>query len=218
MAITVARAVAAIESRGLLLVYPVQNKPDPPSLWSALHPRAEMRWTWDSGADPRVAELWHLRSRVAESRRVVYGKWLGGRAMFASKDVFAAMLGELRRAAGGPLERMLSRDAAFILEVLEGDSPQGTAAVRAAVDLTGRANEPAFVAAMRELWSRLLVVGAGEVSEGGFPSLAFGATSALFEDLWTAERPGDDLLERTLARSPSFRRSFQRLVRAVAPR
>ena len=34
------------------------------------------------------------------------------------------------------------------------------------------------------LWAKMLIVGFGEVEEGGFPSLAIGASRVLFEDQW----------------------------------
>jgi hypothetical protein len=216
------RAIAAIEARGLLLVYPVQNREDPPSLWSALHPRAPMRWAWGGDADARVVELWHLRERLARSRRVVYGKWLGGRAMFTSTPVFGEMLARVRAAVGRDVRRGLSREAVRLLEILEDDSPLATRSLRGAAEMGGRALEPTFVGAMRELWGRLLIVGAGEEAEGGFPSLAVGATSLLFEDVWeaaSAPTAGDDaLFEATFARSPSFARSFGKALRAFEAR
>jgi hypothetical protein len=215
----VTKAAAAIEAHGLLLVYPVQNRSDPPSLWSVLHPKTKMRWEWDAGGDGRVSDLWHLRERLASGRRVVYGKWFGGRATFASKRVFAAMLTEVRAVIGLEVHRSLSREASTLLEVLEDNSPQATRSLRNAAELTGRALEPTFVRAMRELWERFLIVGAGEEAEGGFPSLSIGAASLLFEDIWNDAAPGGEvdrkLLDATLARSPSFSRSFAKTMRAL---
>ncbi len=37
---------------------------------------------------------------------------------------------------------------------------------------------------MKELWSRLLIMGVGEVDDGAFPSLNMSATRLRFEDLW----------------------------------
>ena len=48
----------------------------------------------------------------------------------------------------------------------------------------GRFNEAAYQRALKELWTRLLIVAYGEVDEGAFPSLAIGATRLIFEDLW----------------------------------
>jgi hypothetical protein len=215
-----ARAIAAVERHGMLLVYPVQNRPEPPSIWRVLHPRSPMRWAWDEGADDRVVRLWHLRAELAASRRVVYTKWLGGRATFFSRDLFRALLGALR--ASGDLRAGLSRSSRELLDVLLDDSPQGTASLRANAGLEGRANEGAFTTAMRALWERLLVVGAGEREEGGFPSLAAGATELLFEDLWLASeapRPDDAAaIERAMQASPSFARAWKRIVKKLAAR
>ena len=67
------------------------------------------------------------------------------------------------------------------------------------------------------------MVGAGEVAEGGFPSLAIGATRVLFEELWTASESSDPvtrakdeaLLARVMDASPAFARAFTRVERSV---
>ncbi len=218
------KAIAAVEEHGVLLVYPVQNRPEPRSLWSVLYPRRSMRWAWDEGADDRVAALWHLRAELAVSKRVVYSKWLGGRATFFSRALFRSMLAVFR--ASGDLRAKLSRTATTLLEVLSDDSPQGTAALRANANLEGALNEAEYTRAMRVLWERLLVVGFGEREEGGFPSLAVGATELLFEDLWDASSSVSEEDVSTLARferaSPPFARAFRRLTKKmtspVAPR
>lgn len=199
-----AKAVEAIDKHGILLVYPIANRSEPKSLWSALHPRATMRWAWDESGDDRVVALWHLREELARSRQVVYGKWFRRRATFFARPVFRAMLREIH--ALGPPERTLSPDARRLLDALEESSPQGTRALRAAADLTGRLLESTYLRAADELWVRLLIVGAGEADEGGFPSLSMGATKWLFEDLWDE------------ARDPSFagrEEDAQRLARAL---
>jgi len=208
------RAVAAIEGAGVLLVYPPANREDPPSLWSVLHPGAEMRWAWDEGADGRVVALWHLREELARSRAVVYTKWWTGRATFFGRDTFRALLARLRAASSGDLTVGLARESRALLEVLQDESPLPTKALRAAAELEGRVNEAAYTRAARPLWARLLTVGAGEVAEGGFPSLAVGATELLFEDLWnaaSAPREGDEaLLARPLA-SPALGRALRKI-------
>src|SRR5580704_451872 len=133
-----ARALAAIERRGILLVYPLANRAEPRSLWSELHPRSPMRWSWDAGADERVARLWRLREELARSSDVVYAKWFRGRATFFSRTVFRAMLVTL--AAEGSLRARLSRGASGLLDLLEDDSPQSTKELRANAGLQGRAN------------------------------------------------------------------------------
>jgi hypothetical protein len=176
------RAVAAVERRGILLVYPLANRPEPRSLWSELHPRTPMRWAWDADADGRVARLWRLREELARSDEVVYAKWFRGRATFFAPAVFRGILASLARE--GELAAGLSRNARFLLDLLEDNSPQSTKELRANADLQGRANEPAYARALKELWSRLLVVGVGEVDDGAFPSLNMSATRLRFEPLW----------------------------------
>jgi len=177
-----ARALRAIEQRGILLVYPLQNRPEPRSLWSELYPRTPMRWTWDAGADARVARVWRLREELARSDEVVYAKWFRGRATFFARDVFRALLAELAD-GGGATSAGLEPEARLLLEILEDSSPQSTKELRANADLRGRANEATFARGMKELWSRLLIVGVGEVNDGAFPSLSISATRHRFEDL-----------------------------------
>ncbi len=205
-----ARGIAAIERRGILLVYPLANRDEPRSLWSELHPRTPMRWSWDASADVRVAQMWRRRETLARSLDVVYAKWFRGRATFFSKPVFRAILATL--AVEGGLEAGLSRDARALLDLLMDDSPQSTKVLRANADMQGRANEPAYTRALKELWSRLLIVGVGEVPDGAFPSLQMSATRLRFEDLWPDGLPPkpDDAraLEAALAASPLFAREL----------
>lgn len=206
-----ARALAAIEQHGALLVYPLHNQREPPSLWRALHPRSEMHWAWDAEADPRVAALWRLRERLARSRRVVYGKWYRGRAVFFSKLLFEAMLAELR-----PDPDACSREAREILLLLSDDSPQSSKTLRAAAGLQGKLGERTWMRAMQELWSRLLIVGTGEVDDGAFPSLEVGATRSIFEDLWETAQAGPSpeharLLATKLVPGGAFAKHWRKL-------
>src|SRR5205809_926272 len=88
----ISSAVSAIEKNGILLVYPIDNRKEPPSLWSSFFPKSQMRWEWDTGGDHRVADLWRLREELSRSGKVVYAKWYRGRATFFSKQVFTWML------------------------------------------------------------------------------------------------------------------------------
>ncbi|MCW5835521.1 MAG: hypothetical protein KIS78_24180, partial [Labilithrix sp.] len=78
--VAVDRAITIVERLGIALVYPIDNEAEPRSLWSELYPGRRMEWSWDAGADPRVAEVWHLRERLARSHDVAYAKWFRGRA------------------------------------------------------------------------------------------------------------------------------------------
>lgn len=179
-------ALAAIEKHGILLVYPIDNRKEPLSLWSVFFPRSQMRWEWDQDGDDRVAKLWHLREELSRSGKVVYAKWFRGRATLFSKEVFTALLSVLG-SSRSPWQG-LSPEARQILETLAFESPLSTKQIKQAVELRGRALEPIYEKAMKELWLRLLIVGFGEVEDGAFPSLAVGATQLLFEELWLASR------------------------------
>lgn len=175
-------AVKHVNRKGILLVFPHENRKEPPSLWYEFFPRTKMRWEWDESGDNRVGELWHLRERLSLSRKVIYSKWYRGKATVMAFDVFKAIL----RLANPDLPDVkgLSFQAREILDLLEEDSPLSTKQIKKMADLQGRESETAYTRALRELWSRNLIVAFGEVDEGAFPSLAMGATKVLFEDLW----------------------------------
>ncbi|HSO35322.1 MAG TPA: hypothetical protein VLT33_22490 [Labilithrix sp.] len=212
-----ARAVSIVDRLGIALVYPIDNRPEPPSLWSALHPRSEMAWSWDEGADPRVAELWHLRERLASSSEVAYAKWFRGRATFFSLPVFHALLGRLGEA--GNVMAGLPHESIELLERLREISPRSTKELRAEAGLRGKPFESVFTHAMKALWARLLIVGTGEVADGAFPSLAVSATEMIFEDLWNdrAAVPAEAnaKLDEVLARSPMFAKELERSLKTV---
>lgn len=193
-----AEAIKAIDRHGMLLVFPMDNRPEPRSLWSVFYPRSKMRWEWDESGDNRVANLWHLREVLSRSKRVIYAKWFRGRATFFSRELFTALLSVYLRQ---PKFQSLSRDARAILSLLEENSPQSTKQLKKQSGLVGRALEPAYNKALQELWTRGLIVAFGEVDEGAFPSLAVGSTKLLFEDLYLAARalPFSEA-EKTLAR------------------
>ena len=211
-AATLSEAVKAVNRRGILLVFPDANQADPPSLWSELHPRSRMRWEWNDDGDERVGELWHLRARLARSGKVLYSKWYRGRATLISRPVFRAMLRVVRE-RGDPAAG-LTPESRRLLDLLEENSPQSTRSLRAEADMQGKPLEAVYARALKELWTRLLIVGAGEVDDGAFPSLAIGATKLLFEDLWATrdESNAEDarLLEAALATSPALTRFFNR--------
>lgn len=207
-------AVKHINQRGMLLVFPLANRKEPASLWSMFYPRSEMRWEWDENGDDRVARLWHLRERLSSSGQIVYTKWFRGRATLISRELFVAMLAVL----GPSVTSGLSFQAREILDLLDEDSPLSTKALKRASGLQGREFERHYNAATKELWSRLLIVGFGEVDEGAFPSLAVGSTRVLFEELWNQSRDFDReqasaLIERFLPKGSAFRKYFDQVVK-----
>lgn len=187
--LTAKKAVSAIEKRGILLVYPIDNRKEPRSLWSEFFPRSAMRWEWDAGGDDRVASLWRLREELSRSGKVVYAKWYRGRATFFSREAFVDVLAAT---GGARMDRArLPAESRAILETLESDSPLSTKELKLEAGLRGKLLESTYEKAMRELWRRLLIVGYGELDDGAFPSLRVGATRHLFEDLWEEARGMD---------------------------
>ena len=214
-----AKAIEAINQKGILLVFPIDNRKDIPSLWAEFYPRTKMRWEWDEDHDNRVSTLWRLREELSTSNEVIYTKWFRGRATFFSKEVFGALLKLLN--PGHQPQVSLSQDARRVLETLEMDSPLSTKVLKRSTDLQGRFNEATYTRATKELWSRLLIVAYGEVDEGAFPSLAIGATRVLFEELYREARSMSEeqafaiLREQTPAQSP-FLQFFQKLKKSCA--
>lgn len=200
------KAIHAVNQNGWLLVFPIPNKKEPKSVWHVLHPKSVMRWEWSEDGDNRVARLWHLRRRLAESKQVIYSKWYRGRATLFSEKLFKILWVYF-----GPARDEIVGEAREILDFLEMESPLSTKQIRKGTDLAGRDNEKRFVAAMKELSRTFAVVGVGEIDDGAFPSLAHAATSVVFEDLCvTAEREYTFEAARkwlnTNIEDPSFRR------------
>lgn len=212
-------AVASVEKHGMLLVFPLDNRPEPRSLWSEFYPRSPMRWEWDETGDDRVGRLWRLREQLSVSRQVVYSKWFRGRATVLSLDLMVAML-TCFASTKTAVASSLSPQARELLDLLNEDSPQSTKTLKRAADLQGREQERLYNSAMKELWSRLLITVFGEVDEGAFPSLAIGSTQVLFEDLWqsASKMPvakAKQTIERHLPLGTPFRKYFDQVEKSA---
>jgi hypothetical protein len=129
----ISSAISRIRNRGALLVFPVNNRKLPASLWTEFYPNVQMVWDWNDDGDRRVAELWQLMKELSDCREVVYSKWFRGRATFFSRELFTAML-RLRSGKNDPRSR-LSAPARAIFEVLENNSPLSTRELKQATDL-----------------------------------------------------------------------------------
>jgi len=81
-----------------------------------------------------------------------------------------------------------SEEGRRLYQCFEENSPLSTKEVKAAAELRGKENERAFERGMKELWSRMLVVGFGEKDDGAFPSLQVGASKLLLEPMWRRGR------------------------------
>lgn len=176
------KAIELINKNGILLVFPINNKKEPRSLWSGFFPSSKMKWEWDEDGDDRVHRMWRLMKELSNCGEVVYSKWYQGRATFISKTLFTAMLAYYLHL--GLPERPKNMKARLILDELENDSPLSTKQIKKLTELQGRDNERFYNQAMKELFSYLYIVAYGEVDDGAFPSLAVGATKNIYEDLY----------------------------------
>ncbi len=177
------KAVQAINQHGILLTFPIKNKKQPQSLWSTLYPKSEMKWEWNEDSDARVAQLWHIREQLSRSGLVIYSKWYQGRATFFSLEAFGHLLAVQK--VFEKRAQLKSREAKEIMDALEMDSPLSTRQIKEVAELKGKNFEAAYHRVMKELWWSGLIIGFGEIEDSSFPSLAIGATSALFEDVWS---------------------------------
>jgi len=173
------KAVQAINQRGLLLVYPIDNRSLPLSIWSELYPGTKMRWEWDQDGDSRVADLWHLRAELSRSSQVIYTKWYQNRATFFSRQAWTALYKLSRQWK----PQKWTQESDEILEVLDSDSPLSTRQIKEAVSLQGKLLEGTYERALKPLWQHFDIVGFGEIEDSSFPSLAVGSSRVLFEDL-----------------------------------
>lgn len=180
-------AIHHINNEGFLLTFPIKNSSAPNSLWNMLYPGQAMIWEWTDESDSKVADLWHLRNQLAESRQVIYGKYFRGRATFFSKKVFQDLL-TIQDTAHYSIT---NHDAKNILEALQLDSPLSTKQLKEITELKGRLCEPLYNRALRTLWESFSIVAIGEIDDGAFPSLAHGSTQLVFEDLWLKSQNTD---------------------------
>jgi hypothetical protein len=208
------KIISAIETHGCLLVYPLDNRKEPMSIWSALYPRTPMRWEWDSGGDNRVGELWVLREELSRGREVIYSKWYRNRATFFSKKMFVNMVAFLGASQG----RMdLGPSSQEALDLLLMDSPQSTPVLKENLGLRGRLLESQYNRALKPLWNYLYLVGYGEVPDSSFPSLNIAAAATMFEELWLESQKitpaqAEKTLEKTLGAESLFLKYARKLV------
>lgn len=210
-------AVSKINSRGALLVFPINNKKEPASLWSEFYPKSKMRWEWDSDGDDRVGKLWALMKKLSDSREVVYSKWYQGRATFFSRKLFTALLCKLLQNFDEPY---LSYTAKNLLDALESDSPLSTKQLKQITELRGKDNERFYNRGMKELFSKFLIVAFGEVDDGAFPSLAVGATKNLYEDLLNdacamSVSAADKIINEYLPEGNLFRKQLEKGIKDI---
>jgi hypothetical protein len=215
MRVTKQAAITAIDRLGACLVFPIDNRPEPASLWSHFHPRTRMRWEWDAGGDDRVPVLWHLREELSRSGRVVYTKWYRGRATLFSLPVFSALV----RLLSGGEDQGLGPEARRLYQAYEESSPLSTKEAKRAAGMEGRALARDYERGMKELWARTLVVGFGEKDDGAFPSLLIGASKWMHGEAWRqgrgmAEEEARSVIDRALPPGNLFRKELDRQLKS----
>jgi hypothetical protein len=185
-----AQLASLVNKHHALLVYPLDNQKEPPSLWSLLYPKKKMRWEWDSDGDDSVADLWIKREALSRSGSIVYSKWYKGRATFFSKKSFAALLAALNVREREYLFKF--KESKIIYELLEERSPQSTKELKKNAQLKGRDFEALYNRALKELFESGKIIAWGEKDEGAFPSLQLGATKHFFEPEWSWAKDHDE--------------------------
>lgn len=208
-------AITKINKHGALLVFPINNKKEPHSLWSEFYPRSKMKWEWDADGDDRVGHMWQLMKRLSDCREVVYSKWYQGRATFFSRELFTAMLCILQKSEQP--DSHLSQTSRLLLDTLESNSPMSTKELKAETDLRGKFLESTYNRGLKPLFQSLQVVAFGEVEDGAFPSLAVGATRLLYEDLWNEAAEMDlsaaqKTLDLLLPKESLIRKAFDKIL------
>lgn len=212
------KAIKLIDEHGILLVFPINNKKEPRSLWSGFFPSTQMKWEWDDDGDGRVHRMWYLMKDLSDCREVIYSKWYQGRATFISKKLFKAILSYCFHS--GLPERPKSINARIILDELENDSPLSTKQIKKITELQGRDNEKFYNRAMKELFSFFYIIAYGEVDDGAFPSLAVGATKNIYEDLYLEAKDmskdrAEKIIDQYMPQGGLFRRQFDKTIDAI---
>lgn len=205
------KVISAINEEGCLLLYPIDNKKEPLSIWSVLYPKKKMIWDWNEDGGEEIAQLWHLKTELATSNEVVYLKWYSNRAIFMSKEFFTHLLAYFQ--TRNIIVQGLSQEA---LEILQTDSPQSTKTLKEAMGLRGKFNESTYNRALKTLWDKLLIVAYGETEDGSFPSLNMAATELVFESEWNAsqtisEEKAKDYLMKKLGDKNLFWKYIQKV-------
>lgn len=176
------KSIEKINQKKLLLVFPITNKQDPPSLWFQLFPRVPMDWSWSEDGDNRVVRMWHLMKTLSDCRRVIYSKWYQNRATFFSNDFFTHLLAYQKHKVHSQIEWTSTERQ--LLEILRNNSPMSTKELKAESGLKGKFFEAEYTRSLKKLFLHQYIVAYGEVEDGVFPSLALGATETLYEEEW----------------------------------
>jgi len=172
------KAIQALEKKGILLVFPIRNAKNPPSLWYEFFPKTKMRWEWDDSGDSRLGDLWRLKDELSSSGKVVYTKWYKNSATFLSFECFEALYKLL---SDKDFYQNPSTQSLKIHQRLLENSPVSSKTLRKEFKENQGWKSNLLDKYLKDLWQRLWIVGYGEVDDGAFPSLALAASSLMFE-------------------------------------
>lgn len=178
---TLKGALEHVEKVGRVAIFPEKNKKKSSiiSLWELFFPRTKMKWEWDDSADNRVVKLWWLKNEIAQTQKVLYGRFFGNRPILVSKN-------EARRTMAGLERKPLSSLAREILSRLEDNSPQTKRMIGKSLRDDGwEITKGDFERALLSLQKQFLIVNLGdsEREKGPMPSTEYAALSLVFPDL-----------------------------------
>ncbi|MEO5668509.1 MAG: hypothetical protein ABIR96_10655 [Bdellovibrionota bacterium] len=174
-------ALDQVERVGRVAIFPEKNKKKNSivSLWEIFYPRTKMKWEWDEAADNRVVKLWWLKNEIAQTQKVLYGRFFGNRPVLVSKKEALKILVTLE-------PRRHSRLASEILSRLEDNSPQTKRMLgRALRDDGWEPTKSEFEKALLDLQRDFKIVNLGdsEREKGPMPSTEYATLALIFPDV-----------------------------------
>jgi uncharacterized protein YcaQ len=181
-------AITFIEERGLITFWPIKGV-DLPSLWTAVagdRPVAEVH-------DDPGHVTWGWKDALLPMRRVYYGKYLRGKATFASLELLPYLYALSPRVADLDDYRLayeaghLTYEAYLIGEALLEHGPLHTIELRKRANMSSSAVKSRFDRALTDLQRGLWIVPVG-IAEAGAWRYAY--VYDLF-DRWFERIPGD---------------------------
>jgi len=127
------QALAFINRCGLVTLFPVKGKQFP-SLYGAVQ----------GSREEKLERSWSWGDELAQAKRIHYGKLVHGQVTLVSLELFPYLVRVAR-------ERQLSAPAQRMLEYLRQHGQTSTTALRAAMNLVGKAQRAKFSQALDEL-------------------------------------------------------------------
>jgi hypothetical protein len=180
---TLKNAIFEVERLGTVAIFPEKSRKKSSiiSLWELFYPRTPMRWEWDESADKGVVKLWWLKNEIAQTKKVLYGRFFSNRPVLVSISEAQTILKSLK-------PRPLSSLAREILSRLEDNSPQTKRMLGRELRRDGwEPTRAEFERALLELQRNFQIVSLGdsEREKGPMPSSEYAALGLVFPQLKT---------------------------------